>query len=177
MEIGDIHWESNLDPKLTSSLSDPNSATKTNFTLNLESHFRIPIPSPYSQDPNPSQLWVFRSQTRQVLGEEIGARMPTPPKKSSRAFAPPLVPHSLIWGRLRGRRLLAMGPLAQAHSGFPLSMSCLQDFLRMQGNKKSSLQTDKSGKSREEAVGKKVGLGGTQGRTEQRRDPGCWSSF
>lgn len=60
-----------------------------------------------------------------------------------------------------------MGPSAQAHSGFPLSMSCLQDFLRRQGNKKSSLQTDKSGKSREEAVGKKVGVGGH--KAEQSR--------
>lgn len=50
-----------------------------------------------------------------------------------------------------------MGPLAHAHCGFPFSRSCPQESLRRQGNKKSSLQTDKSGKSREEAVGKKVG--------------------
>lgn len=76
--------------------------------------------------------------------------MPIPSQKSSRAFVPPLVPHSLIWGRLRGLPLLPMGPLAHAHSGFPRSMSCFQDFLRRQGKQKLSLETAKSGRRREQ---------------------------
>lgn len=74
--------------------------------------------------------------------------MPALPRSPPRASAPPLAPHSLIWGRLRGQRLLTMGPSAHAHCGFPFSMSCLQDVLGRQRNKKIILE-DKSGKSRE----------------------------
>ena len=89
--------------------------------------------------------------------------------KSSLAFAPPLAPHSLIWGRLLGPRLLPMGPLAHAHSGFPCFMSCFQDFLRRESKNYPLKQArvGRGGSKRGKCSGEKDGSG-RQGRTEIR---------
>lgn len=66
-----------------------------------------------------------------------------------------------------------MGPLAHAHSGFPRSMSCFQEFLREQRKQKLSLERAKSGKRKEESrkCSREEGRPG-ETRNREERNPG-----